>query len=123
LALAGWRLEKRQVQESLDEADWEVAVLWEPRVRDRISFSTGRETEESYLNAARIIDKQFYQLSWAHDWTGLLRSRVTYGFDDLDFRGINRQDDIQRLVLGLEYKPSRHWSVFGDISRRERDSY
>jgi polysaccharide biosynthesis protein VpsM len=119
------RLERNfdsSVQESLDEVDWEVAVLWEPRVRDRISFSTGRETEESYINAARIIDNQFYQLSWTHDWTGLLRSRVTYGFDDLDFRGINRQDDIQKLVLGLEYKPTRHWSLFGDISRRERDS-
>lgn len=110
------------VQRDYSEFDWQVGVTWSPRARDVLRLTTGREPEESYLNAAHIIDNQYVTLSWTHDWTSLLKSRVSYHFDDLDFRGINRQDDVQRLTFGVDYQPSRRWSVFGDLSFSERDS-
>lgn len=109
-------------QESLDELDWEATITWEPRARDRISFATGRETQESYINAARIIDEKFYRVSWVHDWTSMLQSRVTYEFDDLEFQGIGRQDDRERLSLGLDFAPNRNWELYTDFSLLERDS-
>lgn len=110
------------VQEDYEELDWQVLVTWEPRPRDRIRFIAGREPEESYINASRIIDDQFYQVKWRHDWTSFFHSELGYAYDDLDFRGIDRQDDFHRWTLDLEYKPSRRWSVFADFTLRERDS-
>lgn len=110
------------LQPEYDEFDWQATVIWEPRSRDRIRFSAGREPEESFINAARIIDHTFYDLSWRHDWTSLFNSTLRFGFDTLDFRGIDREDDVTLVSLDLEYKASRHWAVFADVSQRERDS-
>ncbi len=110
------------VQKDYDEFDWQVSVNWEPRTRDRLSLTTGREPEESYLNAASLIDNRYYRLRWEHDWTSMFKSRLTYTFSDLDFRGIDRLDEVQEWSLDLEYKPARRWALFGEIALQERDS-
>jgi polysaccharide biosynthesis protein VpsM len=110
------------VQEDYDEFDWQASIAWEPRMRDRLVFTTGREPEESYLNAASLIDNRFYVLNWEHDWTTMFKTRVGYSINQLDFRGLPREDDVEELSFGFEYKPARRWGVFGELSLQERDS-
>ncbi len=110
------------VQSDYNEIDWKIGIDWSPRVRDKISFSTGREPEESYLNAARLIDVRYFGVSWHHDWSSKLRSTATYRLSELDFVGIARQDDMDLLSLELEYKPAPRWSAYAQIKNEERDS-
>lgn len=110
------------VQEDYEEFDWHLSLAWNPRERDRISFTTGREPEESFLNASSVIDTRFYRLRWEHDWSSRLVSNVDYSSSNLDFRGVEREDDIQELSFGLVYKPSSRWSLFGVMTQQERDS-
>jgi polysaccharide biosynthesis protein VpsM len=110
------------LQPDYDEFDWQVSVAWEPRARDRLFFDTGREPEESFLNDASVIDNRYYRMRWEHDWGPRLTTRLRYAFNTLDYRGIAREDDVQELSLGLEYKPTRRWSLFGEIAQQTRDS-
>jgi hypothetical protein len=110
------------VQEDYSEFDWQIGVSWSPRPRDVLRLTTGREPEESYINAASLIDNQFATLTWTHDWTALLKTKVSYGYNDLDFRNTARQDELQSLAFGVDYMASRRWSVFGQLSLSERDS-
>jgi polysaccharide biosynthesis protein VpsM len=110
------------LQPDYEEFDWQLTIAWEPRARDRLFLTTGREPEESFLNDASVIDHRYYRIRWEHDWGPRLTSRMHYAFNTLDYRGITREDDVQELSLALEYKPSRRWSLFGEVTQQTRDS-
>lgn len=104
------------------EMDWRMSVSWTPRVRDKITITTGREPEESYLTAATLIDNQYFTAGWLHDWSSKVSTTARYRFNDLDYIGSDRQDDLNTYSFEIEYRPATRWSTFAELRQNNRDS-
>lgn len=110
------------INEEYKEFDWRIGITWTPRVRDKVTITTGREPEESYLTAASLIDNKYFTVAWQHDWTSKLLTTARYRFNDLQFVGTDRQDDLNTFSVGFEYRAAPRWATFAELRQDSRDS-
>lgn len=115
-----------------EETDWSAGITWSPLLQARLILQTGRESQESYRTDTRLIDNEFVSLAWAHDWSSLFRTTLT--FRRLDQRFVDsditpatpprdeREDEVDALSLLAEYRLSPTVQARGGLSRSSRDT-
>lgn len=105
---------------------WEVTGTWQPRTYSTFNLSTRRgldESDDSDATAtASSIQTQRTSLDWEHQWLDRLTSEISYSYTDKQYQGINRDDQLVTLGLGLTYEMRRWLDVGVGYRYLENDS-
>jgi hypothetical protein len=103
--------------------NWEVAIRWSPRTYSHFDLSTQRSMAEPVNAFGDVIDAAVYSLSWNHEWSSRLESKLAMSEVVGKFRfvmGAARTDKIPQYNLALTYKmrPWLRWEAGLDINAR-----
>lgn len=104
---------------------WEAQVRWAPRTYSAFNIITSRTTQDSTAISAGLPDytvDQAYSVNWTHQWSGSVATRVAWALTDSDYKVSDRQEDVTRLVLGVDYRFSRWLGLSFDYTHQRRDS-
>jgi hypothetical protein len=104
---------------------WAAQVDWRPRPYSVLSFVTSRATEDSTSvsdgTADYTVDKT-YSATWRHLWTGAVSTRVAWALTDSTYEVADRNEDVMRLGLGVDYRFSRWLTIAFDYTHDRRAS-
>src|SRR5207237_10545312 len=87
--------------------NWEVAIRWSPRTYSHFALSTKRYLAEPVDLSGDVIDSAVYSLSWSHEWSSRLESRLALSEFEQTYRyvsGNSRKDKTPQYSLALIYK-------------------
>lgn len=101
---------------------WSVNVEWKPRATSKLSFTTSRKTDESFLINSSFIDSRSYRLSWNQKWSPLWSSNASFTYKDQRFEDVSREDDIYITSVRGIVRISSEIDLFGEYSFTDRDS-
>lgn len=115
--------------------EWEAEILWMPKTYSKVTFSTGRVTDETngegyFFNddiqgLADVIEGTSYSINWRHEWQERLSSNITYAVNKDVYKGSTgtiRVDHNSGLIASLYYDMT-YWLSFSlDYTVNERES-
>ncbi len=104
-----------------DFTSWEVGVLFSPRTYSTIDLSTSRKPSETN-GSGNFIERTNYGVTWDHAWNERLSSFVVGDFNNEDYQGSNRDDDISSYGLGVRYGFRRGVRFGAEYRYSNRDS-
>lgn len=107
--------------EKSSSTSWKALIRWTPTTRDIVSLQSSSGARLSNgVGSARISTD--YGIAWDHDWTSRIRSNVGYRFGTDDYKGTDREDDLQYADINLSYKVARSTLLRGSWAFEDRDS-
>lgn len=115
--------------------EWEAEILWEPKTYSKVTFTTGRVSEEtngegfffedSLQGLADVIEGTQHAVEWKHEWRDRLSSKITYAINKDIYKGKTetiRIDDNTGISASLYYDMN-YWLSFSlDYTMNERES-
>lgn len=117
-----------------DGVEWEVEVLWEPKTYSKITFTSGRETQETngegFFNTGTsgtgyLINNTQHEIEWRHEWKERLSTKLVYAISKDIYTGDVgkiRQDDNSGFTASVYYDMN-YWLSFNlDYVYNNRDS-
>ncbi|MCK9469874.1 MAG: outer membrane beta-barrel protein [Porticoccaceae bacterium] len=108
-------------QRDFSNTFWEVDVTWQPRPLSTITFGTQKGSAEGETTA-NYAKTTTYDLGWNQRWTDRVHSDVFYSFKEEDYRGMDREDDITRAGVSINYDLLRWVTVGVGYTYYDRDS-
>lgn len=100
---------------------WNAAINWEPTSRDQVTFTSfSRPFEQT--GTGLFVDVQEYSISWNHDVSARWGFNAEVATGSADFEATPRDDDYDRIKLGVAYQPSRFSEISLDFEREDKDS-
>lgn len=90
---------------------WEVDIIWEPRTYATFEVGTRRYSEETN-GVGDYVNARDYHVSWDHDWSSRIHSRVAMLYGDDEYPSSARNDDRYEAEARLDYR-FRLWCDFG----------
>jgi hypothetical protein len=126
---------KLSTRNSFYAVEWQAEVLWEPKTYSKVTFSTGRTTEETngegfffddqFEGLADVIEGTLNSIEWKHEWQDRLSSKITYAvYKDIykSSTGTVRIDHNTGISATLYYDMN-YWLSFSlDYTFNERES-
>jgi polysaccharide biosynthesis protein VpsM len=109
-------------RDDFQRLDWRADVAWSPRAVRELRLTTGRSSQESFLNTVDFINNRYVAVEWIEQWTPRFQSRLSGRYVDSQFVGSAREDDFIGFALGATYKATRGLSLLAFASNGERDS-
>jgi len=101
---------------------WEVDVRWSPRTYSHFDFRTARYPSESN-GGGNFIENTIYSVTWEHEWSIRVKSRLEARDLDQDYRGsaVNRKQEFAQYSLFLNYQMRRwlSWEVGVEVGSRD----
>ena len=126
IALGNSERDAEDDADSSDTSRWRVSLSWAPLSYSTFSLSSSREQYETSgqngVQQGDFVDVQSLSLSWSHDWTRRLTSRITVDSAETDYIGDPREDETESYNLGVNYNFSRWLTAGLFVGREERDS-
>nr|WP_242523630.1 outer membrane beta-barrel protein [Microbulbifer salipaludis] len=113
IRLRGGRLRKNfslDTRENFEGPRWDGRVSWSPKSYSTISFSIGKNVQES-LGIASFIDVKSSSVTWTHQWGEALRSTFSHSETQGEFVGTDRFDRVKRSSFSIGYRPIDWLSV------------
>ena len=104
---------------------WEAQVRWAPRTYSTLNFVSSRATQESTAISAGLADytvDQTYSVTWTHQWSAPVSTRLAWSLIDSEYKVADRQEDVTRIGLGVDYRFSRWLGLSFDYTHQRRDS-
>jgi polysaccharide biosynthesis protein VpsM len=103
------------------DASWEALVSWSPRTYSRFDIYTSRQPVES-TGLGTFILSSATGINWTHSWNSLLSTSINARFQNDEYQGFNRDDDVKSLGAKVAYK-FRRWVTLGaEFTHTTRDS-
>lgn len=91
---------------------WEGGVRWMPRTYSTVELTTGRSAADPTGTATDFVKSAFIGVSWTHQWSSYVNTRVSYAHNESDFVGTTRADKTDTLGLAVNYD-FRRWVRLG----------
>lgn len=104
---------------------WEAQMRWAPRTYSAFNIVTSRATQDSTAISGGVADYTIddtYSVNWKHQWSGTIATRAAWVRVDSDYKSSDRQEDVTRLLFGVDYRFSRWLGLSFDYSHDRRDS-
>ncbi len=99
-----------------------VSIEWKPNTLSTWTFSANQNTQNSENNVGTFTNTLEYTLGWDYQWRDNITSTFSLTKVEDEFVGASREDDTNRLSLGVNYA-MRRWLSFGlTYQYEERDS-
>jgi polysaccharide biosynthesis protein VpsM len=103
------------------DASWEALVSWSPRTYSRFDVYTSRQPVES-TGLGSFILSSATGVTWTHSWNSLVSTAINARFQNDEYQGFNRDDDVKSLGAKVAYK-FRRWVTLGaEFTHTQRDS-
>jgi len=100
---------------------WEATATWKPLSYSSFTLDMNRQYRESETTLA-FIDTTSTRLTWNHDWSSVLRSKVYAGRSSDNYEGTARAEDIKSWGVGMIYDLNNWASIFTEYTRGDKDS-
>jgi hypothetical protein len=101
---------------------WSVRAEWAPRKTTVLSFVSGRESNESFLLNASVVDTKGATLSWHQQWNSVTSSSVSVAYAERDFEAIGRTDDYASASFKLALRVVQQLFIDFNAAYTDRDS-
>lgn len=101
---------------------WQADVHWMPLTYRKFSFTTGRDSEASYLRSVSFNDVRYSKLTWSESLSSRLVTKVSGGALTTNFVNTSRTDDMYTAAISAEYEISQAVVLLGNIGYEWRDS-
>lgn len=85
---------------------WEVGVSYQPRTYSTFRLNTRQAFDEGNDDAS-TIQNQTSLLAWQHEWSARIRTDLDVRYSDLEYKAIDRDDELWSYGVGLTYSPDR----------------
>ena len=102
-------------------ATYEASVNWKPLSYSSWTLTANRAANDA-LSAGDYEQSSSLGLSWAHQWSTAISSRVSVSDASTQYVNDTRQDDTLTTGVGLAYSLGRRYSLGLDVARTQRDS-
>jgi hypothetical protein len=102
-------------------SSWEALVSWSPRTYSRFDFYTSRQPIEA-TGLGRFILSDATGVTWTHSWSSLLSTALNARYQEDDYQGFNRKDEIKSLGAKVAYKFRRWMTLGAEFTHTQRDS-
>jgi polysaccharide biosynthesis protein VpsM len=102
--------------------DWRAELGWAPRTVTGLALATGRSSRESYINTVDFLDIRYVNLTWTEQWTQRAQTQLAASYQETDFVGSARKDELVGFSLGGEYLLTRDLKLRGYALNGHRDS-
>jgi hypothetical protein len=102
-------------------ASWEAGVRWMPLSRTALDLESSKSTADPTGYGNFQINTS-NSLSWNHQWTGYVTSRVSAGRVQTDYAGTTRNDTIDTLSGTVNYSVLRWLNIGIDYANTNRTS-
>ncbi|GAA4890836.1 outer membrane beta-barrel protein [Ferrimonas pelagia] len=97
-------------REDFSGFSWDVGVIWRPRSYSTVELSSARAAKDPFT-AGDYVAESVYQLGWTHYWRERIATQLDYRFENDDYTGVSREDDIHSVHFGVIYE-FRRWLKF-----------
>jgi len=104
---------------------WEAQMRWAPRTYSAFNIVTSRATQDSTAINSGVADytvDQSYSVNWAHQWSGTLATRAAWVLVDSEYQTSDRQEDVTKVLLAVDYRFSRWLGLSFDYTHQRRES-
>jgi hypothetical protein len=102
--------------------DWQAEITWAPRPVREFKLTTGRRSQESFLNTVDFIDNRYAGITWSEQWTARLQTQLGGRYVESAFIGSTRVDDTVGYKLSGEFRVTQYLKLLGHVSNDQRDS-
>lgn len=109
------------LREDFKGLSWSLTVNYEPLSYSRFSFETGRRANDPMTDADYVKDTT-YDVNWTHDWREALQTKITVGYQESDFVGVEQRNTFWRYGADVNYRLNIFSSVYASINVADRDS-
>ncbi|WP_067665804.1 outer membrane beta-barrel protein [Ferrimonas marina] len=97
-------------REDFSGFSWDIGLTWNPRTYSTIEFESSRAATDPFSDGD-YVNESIYDATWTHYWRSRFATVLGYRFENDDYTGDDREDDIDRLYLGVVYE-FRRWLKF-----------
>ena len=111
----------RNREDHFSAPSWEATTTWKPLSYSSLTLDMNRQYKESETTFA-FIDTTTTRITWNHDWSSVLRSKVYAGRTSDNYEGTDRAEDIKSWGVGMIYDLNNWASVFTEYTRDDKDS-
>lgn len=116
--------EKHGIVAPVDDYDapsWETSITWQPLSYSGFTLDLERgPTEASTGNT--FIDRTDTRLTWQHDWTSYMSSRIFARRYSDEYAGTARTDDVEGMGAGLSYALNKWVDLSADYVYEDKNS-
>lgn len=95
-------------RDDFDSPIWESSVTWQPLSYSGFTLDYERSPTEATTGGVVFIDRTDTKLTWRHEWSSYLSSKVFARRYSDDYVTTPRSDDVDSIGAGLEYTLN-HW--------------
>lgn len=100
---------------------WDGMVTWSPKTYSKVDLSMHQKSNE-YGGVGSFVISRDTDLAWTHDWSGYVRSALSFG-DGVDtYQAATRVDKRQKYGLKVTYEINRWLTAGVDFQHSKRNS-
>jgi len=106
-----------QSRDNFNGLSWDITLDWHPLTYSKVTLNSHRKAKEPNVEGDYIL-ASLYGLSWSHNWSEVLSTRVSASYGEDEYQGVMRTDETLTLDLSLDYSMTR-WadvSLFTQMS-------
>jgi polysaccharide biosynthesis protein VpsM len=100
---------------------WEALVTWAPRTYSKFDFYTGRYPTES-TGLGRFILSEAFGVNWNHAWSSYFNTEAGVRFQNDEYQGFSRNDDVTTIGLRAGYRLRRWLTLGAEYTHTKRES-
>ncbi len=91
---------------------WDVSVDWSIYSYSSISVEASRFIDESSTSDGAFTIRRELGIAWAHNWTDVLQTELSYIDGTIDYSGDPRRDTNENTRFNISYQ-FRRWATVG----------
>jgi hypothetical protein len=101
---------------------YEASVEWKPLTYSTFTLVANRSAADALVEGAAFIQNSSLGLTWAHQWSSAVSTRVGLNNAKADYVNLGRNDDTLTTNAGVSYSLGRRFVLGLDLVHTERDS-
>jgi len=91
---------------------WEASIRWQPLSYSTVDFLSGRSATDPSGTETAYQLTQNNSITWNHDWTNYVHSKLAGQFNRSNYVGSDRHDRVNIYTVGMMYD-MRRWLGLG----------
>ena len=101
---------------------YEASVEWKPLTYSVFTLVANRSAADALVAGAAYIQNSSLGLTWSHQWSSVMSTRVGLSNQKADYINLARNDDTLTTSAGVSYSLGRRFALGLDLVRTDRDS-
>ena len=99
---------------------WQLGIEWQPLSYSVFALTSSAQAKDPNVEGD-YINERIYDLSWSHQWSELISSKLGVSFSSEDYSGTERSDEVNKLNGSIHFDLLR-WldmSLYVDVTQSQ----